>query len=292
MLMAFAMGAVATTPPDWEPLLEQASWQCAGCAVVQSPCWGVRPVRTGQDVSTRPHHHDGSRDIRDDPTRYDELAHLWWDRRGPFAMLQWIVGARSTFIPPATRPAAVLLDVACGGGLLAPHICGLGYRHVGVDLSMPSLTVARHHAVHAVCGDARTLPVPDETVDVVVAGECLEHVSDPAGVVAELCRVLRPHGILVLDTIASTLLARFVAGYLVERLPGGPPRGLHDPELFVDRRWLIEECQRHGVALRLFGLRPSVSAWLAWLVGRRSTARMVTTRSTAVLFGGVGVKSG
>ncbi len=227
---------------------------------------------------------------RNDPAQYDDLAGTWWDRRGPFAMLHWLAASRATLVPPATRPGAVLLDVACGGGLLAPYVAPLGYRHVGLDLSAPSLAVAREHCVTPVRADARVLPFADGSADVVVAGECLEHVPDLPRVVAEVCRVLRPGGTLVADTIADTRIARFITVTLAERLPGGPPPGLHDPELFVDRRLLADECARHGVALELTGLRPSIPATAGWLLGRRPESRMVRTRPTLVLFQAVGVK--
>jgi 2-polyprenyl-6-hydroxyphenyl methylase/3-demethylubiquinone-9 3-methyltransferase len=228
---------------------------------------------------------------RNDPGQYDLLADTWWDLRGPFAMLHWIAQARASLVPPATRPGSVLVDVACGGGLLAPHIRHLGYVHIGVDLSPTAVRVAREHGLRVVQGDAARLPLADSSVDVVVAGECLEHVHDLKGVVGELCRILKPGGTLVVDTIASTALARFLAITVAERLPGGPPPGLHDGDLFVDPDALTAACAAGGVDLRLNGLRPALLASLAWLSGRRSVSRMVRTPSTAVLFQGTGAKS-
>ncbi len=71
---------------------------------------------------------------RNDVRQYEELAEEWWRPGGVFAMLHWIARARAALVPPATRDGAVLVDLGCGGGLLAPHVAGLGYRHVGVDL--------------------------------------------------------------------------------------------------------------------------------------------------------------
>jgi 2-polyprenyl-6-hydroxyphenyl methylase / 3-demethylubiquinone-9 3-methyltransferase len=226
---------------------------------------------------------------RNDPAQYDDLADTWWNPRGPFAMLHWIAQARAAFIPPS-EPGAVLVDVACGGGLLSPHLTGRGYQHIGVDLSPTAVAVARAHGVSAIRGDAARLPLRDGVAQVVVAGECLEHVPGLPGVVAEICRVLAPGGTLIVDTIAATALARFLTVTLAERLPSGPPPGLHEPSLFVDRDELVRECARHGVALKLYGLRPAIPSSLAWLVRRRQTSRMVRTRSTAVLFQGVGTK--
>jgi 2-polyprenyl-6-hydroxyphenyl methylase/3-demethylubiquinone-9 3-methyltransferase len=134
---------------------------------------------------------------------------------------------------------------------------------------------------------------------VVVAGEILEHVTDLPGAVAELCRVLRPGGLLVLDTVNDTALGRFVTVTLGERL-NSVPKGIHDPELFVDPAVLTAECARHGVRLKVRGLRPSVPGLLRWLLlpascGNGSAAgrplgRMVPVRSTAVIYQGLGRK--
>ena len=191
--------------------------------------------------------------------------------------------------PAAARPGAVLVDGGCGE-LLAPHVDGLGYRLVGVDLTRSALVQAAEHGVTAVQGDASVLPLADGCANVVCAGEILEHVVDLRAAVREACRVLRPGGVLVVDTIAATFLARLLVITVAERIPRAAPPGLHDPALFVDRQVLISECARHGVRLQLNGLRPGAWSLLRWLRRRQPTARMVRTWSTAVLFQGRGTK--
>jgi len=238
-----------------------------------------------------------SRRVRNDPRQYDDLAAEWWRPRGAFQTLHWIAAARARAIPTATptatttavRPGALLVDVACGGGLLAPHIARSGYRHLGIDLSAPSLRLAAAHGVLPVRADARRLPLPDEVADVVVAGEMLEHVPDLSAVLSELARILRPGGILVLDTLADTALARFITITVGERIRG-VPAGLHDGALYVDRARLVREAAGHHIALRLTGLRPAVLDVAAWLLRRRPDVRMVPTRLTSVLFQAVGRK--
>ncbi|HEX5541090.1 MAG TPA: methyltransferase domain-containing protein [Micromonospora sp.] len=251
---------------------------------------------------------------RNDPRQYDDLASQWWQPDGAFAMLHWLAAARARLIPPAPRPGAVLVDVGCGGGLLAPHLGGKGYRHVGVDLVCSALAAAAAHGVVAVNADATALPLVDGCADVVAAGEVLEHVPDWPAAVAEICRVLRPGGLLVLDTLNATFLSRLLAVRLAERLPM-VPRGLHDPRLFVDPRALTTECARHGVQLAVRGIRPAFWPTARWLArhavsGRGSGSRaggagagrgpsgagrireIVPTWSTAVLYQGRGVKKG
>jgi 2-polyprenyl-6-hydroxyphenyl methylase / 3-demethylubiquinone-9 3-methyltransferase len=227
---------------------------------------------------------------RNDPEQYDDLAATWWDPRGGFAMLHWIAEARAQHVQRADREGSLLLDLACGGGLLAPHVAALGHRHVGLDLSPTALPLAREHGVVPVRGDVLRLPFRDEAADVVVAGEVLEHVDRPLDLVSEACRVLRPGGTLVLDSIAATRWGRFSAVTVGERIPAGPPKRLHDPALFVDRCALVDAARRCGVELRLTGLRPSARDYLGWLARRREGVRMLPTRSTAGLFQAVGRK--
>ncbi|GAA3042597.1 2-polyprenyl-6-hydroxyphenyl methylase / 3-demethylubiquinone-9 3-methyltransferase [Actinokineospora globicatena] len=220
---------------------------------------------------------------------YDDLAAQWWRPRGAFAALHWLAKARAALIPTARRPGAVLVDLGCGGGLLAPHISGKGYLHVGVDLSREGPRLAAAHGVKAVQGDVLAVPLRPGCADVVVLGEVLEHLADLPRAVEAACRLLRPGGLLVLDTLADTALSRFLAITVAERLPG-VPRGVHDPALLVDRDLLVRECARHGVRLRLRGIRPAVLDLLAWVAGARDAVRMVRVPTTAVLFQGTGTK--
>ncbi len=227
---------------------------------------------------------------RNDPAQYDELADQWWQPSGGFAALHWLAASRAEHIPAAENAEAVLVDLACGGGLMAPHVARRGYRHVGVDLNLAGLRVAAAHGVLPVRGSVLQVPLADGCADVVVAGEVLEHVEDDVAVLAECARLLRPGGTLVIDALADTRISRFLMVTVAERLPGGPPPGIHDPALFVDRARLLAAAERLGLDLRLVGLRPSVRDAIAWRLGRRRSVRMKPIRSTAVVFAGYGRK--
>jgi 2-polyprenyl-6-hydroxyphenyl methylase / 3-demethylubiquinone-9 3-methyltransferase len=239
------------------------------------------PIRQDKRTLTRP---------RNDVRQYDDLAGEWWRPDGQFAMLSWIAAARARLIPPAGRPGAVLVDLGCGGGLLAPHVAGKGYRHVGVDLVTSALGQAREHGVTPVRGDVTRLPLADGCADAVSAGELLEHVTDLAGTVAEMCRILRPGGVVVADTLADTALSRFLAVTVAERVPGGAPPGIHDPDLFVDPKVLVAECARHGVTVRTRGFRPGLRGLVRWLRTHDGVVPMVPTWSKAVLYQAIGTK--
>jgi 2-polyprenyl-6-hydroxyphenyl methylase / 3-demethylubiquinone-9 3-methyltransferase len=225
---------------------------------------------------------------RNDPAQYDDLAGEWWRPDGEFAGLHWLAEARARLIPPPASEDAVLVDLACGGGLMAPHVHG--YQHVGVDLSATAIAIAAAHGIHAVRGDVTAVPLADAAADVVLAGEIFEHVRDLEAVVAEIGRILRPGGTLVCDTINATWWARFSLVTIGERMPGAPPRRCHDPALFVPPARLQALCRRHGIDLQVSGLRVCVPEYLAFLVDRRRPVRMLQTRSLAAVYQGLGVK--
>jgi 2-polyprenyl-6-hydroxyphenyl methylase/3-demethylubiquinone-9 3-methyltransferase len=231
----------------------------------------------------------GTRLRRNDPAQYDELADRWWDPFGPFCVLHWLAASRAAHVPPAAGPGAVLVDLACGGGLMAPHVGRLGYRHVGVDLGLPGLESARDHGVLPVRGSVLAVPMADGCADVVVAGEVLEHVEDEVAVLAECARLLKPGGTLVVDAVAATWLADLVAVRITEAVRAAP-KGIHDPALFVNRGRLLAAAEELGLDLRLVGLRPSARDVVAWLRRRREIVRMLPLPTTAVLFAGYGTK--
>lgn len=217
---------------------------------------------------------------RNDPAQYDVLADEWWRPGGAFEPLHWLAKARAALIPPGN---GTLLDVACGGGLLAPHV--RGYTHLGVDIGVQATRIAKEHGISTARGDVLRLPVRDASVDVVVAGEVFEHVRDLDGMVAEIARVMKPGATLVCDTLNDSWLSRTLMVTVAERLPF-VPKGIHDPDLFVAPRRLQDVCARHGIALRVRGLRPA----LPDVLRRRADVRMLPMRWTGVLYQGVGVK--
>ena len=227
---------------------------------------------------------------RNDLAQYDALAGEWWRPTGVFGMLHWLAAARARLVPPADRPGEILVDLGCGAGLLAPHVATKGYRHVGVDLVASALTQAAEHRVEPIRADVARLPLRDGCAAVVSAGELLEHVTDLSGTVAEACRILRPGGTLVLDTLNATRLARLLAVDIGERIVG--VRGIHDPALFVDPGVLMSECAGHGVELSVRGVRPATGGLLRWLFTRRGEVAIVPSWSVAVLYQGRGVKHG
>lgn len=230
-----------------------------------------------------------------DSAEYDGWSSLWWQRRGPFASLRWIARERADHVPPAAGEDPVLLDIACGGGLLHPYIARKGYRHVGVDLSAKSAEVAMRHGVdEVIISDISDIPLADCFADVVVAGQCLEHVARPANVVAECCRLLKPGGTLIIDTIASNWLARVSVITLGENIPftWAAPKGSHDHRFFIDPKLLVRWCADNGVPVRASGLVPRTGDLLAWALRlREEDVVMRPVSSTKILYRVVGRKA-
>ena len=95
----------------------------------------------------------------------------------------------------------------------------------------------------------------------------------------------------MIDTINDSRRAKFALVTIAERLPGGPPRGIHDPRLFVRPDRLQRMFAAHGVVLRVWGLRPSVVDYARFLIDRRRPVRMLPTKSPGLVYQGIGTKA-
>jgi 2-polyprenyl-6-hydroxyphenyl methylase/3-demethylubiquinone-9 3-methyltransferase len=228
---------------------------------------------------------------RNAPEQYDDLAHAWWDEGGPFAALHWLAKARAQLVPAPSRAGALLVDLGCGGGLMAPQIPP-GFRHVGVDLNAAALAQAAARGVEPVRADVTATSLAAGEAEVVLAGELIEHVYDLPALVAEIARLLAPGGVVVWDTINQTRWARLSLMTVGERLPGGPPRHIHDPALFVAPDRLGAIFATHGLTVeQQFGLRVAPLAYLRFLRDRATPVPMVRTRSLAALYAGTARKA-
>lgn len=167
--------------------------------------------------------------------KFDRVARLWWDPHGKMGMLHVINPLRSCFVfdQAAVRQARAV-DVGCGGGILTEALARAGADVVGIDQSQLTLKVARQHAAQqALPIDYRLLTVEELAAqeagryDIVTCMEMLEHVPDPAAVVAACARLLKPGGHAFFSTINRTFKAwlfAIVGGEYVLRIL---PRGTH-----------------------------------------------------------------
>jgi 2-polyprenyl-6-hydroxyphenyl methylase / 3-demethylubiquinone-9 3-methyltransferase len=165
--------------------------------------------------------------------KFDAAAASWWDPQGEFRPLHDLNPARLDFIEARAGLAGRrVLDVGCGGGLLAEGMARRGARVTGIDLAPEALAVARLHAEEAGIeleyrqASAESLAVIEGgRFDLVTCLEMLEHVPSPAPIVAALGRLVRPGGDVICSTInrnpKAFTLAIVGAEYLLRLLPMG-----------------------------------------------------------------------
>ncbi len=194
-----------------------------------------------------------------DPTelaKFSALAHRWWDPTSDFKPLHDINPLRLDYISErcgGLRGKAVL-DVGCGGGILAEAMAVQGARVTGIDLSEKALGVAQLHQLESgtnveyrlLAAEALALEAAG-AYDVVTCMELLEHVPDPASTIAACAQLTRPGGIVVFATInrnpKSYLFAIIGAEYMLRLLP----RGTHDYARFLKPAEIAAHARRAGL---------------------------------------------
>jgi 2-polyprenyl-6-hydroxyphenyl methylase/3-demethylubiquinone-9 3-methyltransferase len=166
---------------------------------------------------------------------FNRMAELWWDPRGKMGQLHAINDLRLDFIVSRISvPRPRVVDVGCGGGILAEALHRSGARVTGIDLSDLSLEVARRHAGRGGLDiDYRLLAAEDlvreeaGSFDAVTCMEMLEHVPHPDRVIASCAGLLKPGGAAFFSTINRTLKALAFAIVAGEYILGLLPRGTH-----------------------------------------------------------------
>jgi 2-polyprenyl-6-hydroxyphenyl methylase/3-demethylubiquinone-9 3-methyltransferase len=192
--------------------------------------------------------------------RFEAMAAEWWDPGGKFRPLHMLNPCRLDYVidqiaaefgrdPRQARPFAGLrlLDIGCGGGLLAEPMARLGAQVVGVDAAERNIDVARLHAEQSGLaidyrhGTAEALAAAGETFDVVLNMEVVEHVPDPAVFLAACAALLRPGGLMIVSTISRTARAFALAVVGAERVLRWLPPGTHDWRKFLtpDELWAL-----------------------------------------------------
>lgn len=165
--------------------------------------------------------------------RFDAAASRWWDPAGEFRPLHELNPLRLEYLEKRVGLGGRrVLDVGCGGGLLAEGMVRRGARVTGIDLAPAAIEVARLHAIESGLHVDYRLASAEELAgaepgafDLVTCLELLEHVPDPAALVAALARLVRPGGDVVCATLSRSLrsfaLAIVGAEYLLRLLPAG-----------------------------------------------------------------------
>jgi 2-polyprenyl-6-hydroxyphenyl methylase/3-demethylubiquinone-9 3-methyltransferase len=197
---------------------------------------------------------------------YDELSQSWWDENGVLHLLKSMVNPWR--VPYFTRKFSErihaeflpqsLLDVGCGGGLLAEEFHVMGYQVYGIDLSEKSISVANAHAnaqgykLHYQVGSATQLPFDDSTFDIVSCCDVLEHIPNWETAIVEASRVLRSGGLFCFDTINRTLKSYIVMIFGAQDNPTTRifPKDTHAWHMFIRPVELKNTLETNGLIIQ------------------------------------------
>ena len=189
--------------------------------------------------------------------KFSDLAHHWWDPTSEFRPLHDINPLRLEWINARAGIAnKTVLDVGCGGGILAESMARKGADVTGIDLSEKALKVADLHSLESGVRVRYELIAAEELAarqpehyDVVTCMEMLEHVPDPLAIVHACARLVKPGGKVFFSTInrnpKAYLLAVVGAEYLLRLLP----KGTHDYTKFITPAELAQYCREAGLVV-------------------------------------------
>lgn len=189
--------------------------------------------------------------------KFEGMAHRFWDAHGEFKPLHRLNPVRADYVAARVQLAgARVLDVGCGGGLLAEALARRGASVTGIDLAPGMIQTAKLHAAESGLAidyrvqDAAELAASDvPRFDVVCCMEMLEHVADPAAFVGILARLVRPGGAVFVSTLNRNLRAFLLAIVGAEYVLRLLPRGTHDYERFIRPAELAAWARASGLAL-------------------------------------------
>ena len=222
--------------------------------------------------------------------KFSDLAHRWWDPESEFRPLHQINPLRLEWIQSQFPLAGQrVLDVGCGGGILADSMARKGAEVLGIDLAGKALRVAQLHAIEAQTPRVKYREVSVEALaaeqpasfDAVTCMEMLEHVPDPASVVRACAALVKPGGWVFFSTInrnpKAFVLAIVGAEYLLNLLP----RGTHEYDKFLRPSELAGFCRAGGLQLQHSrGLEYNPLTRRYWMSGDTSVNYLISTRKT------------
>jgi 2-polyprenyl-6-hydroxyphenyl methylase/3-demethylubiquinone-9 3-methyltransferase len=220
--------------------------------------------------------------------KFSDLAHRWWDPESEFRPLHQINPLRLAWIHGLTPLAGQkVVDVGCGGGILADAMARKGAQVLGIDLATKSLKVAQLHALEAQTPGVQYREISAEALateqpgqyDVITCMEMLEHVPDPAAVVQACAELVKPGGWVFFSTLnrnpKSFLFAIVGAEYLLNLLP----RGTHEFARMVKPSELASFARTSGLEVQgMRGMQYNPLTKRYWMSDDTSVNYLMATR--------------
>ncbi|PJI97368.1 3-demethylubiquinone-9 3-methyltransferase [Acidovorax sp. 69] len=221
--------------------------------------------------------------------KFSELAHRWWDPESEFRPLHQINPLRLDWINGLCGDLSGkrVLDVGCGGGILADSMARKGANVLGIDLASKALRVAQLHALEAGTPNIRYQEISVEALakeqpgsfDVVTCMEMLEHVPDSASVVRACSELVKPGGWVFFSTIHRNAKAFMLAIVGAEYVLNMLPRGTHEYAKMIRPSELAASCRSaHLDVLHTKGLEYNPLTKRYWLSADTSVNYLFATR--------------
>ena len=223
--------------------------------------------------------------------KFSDLAHRWWDPESEFRPLHQINPLRLDWINAlAPLKNQQVLDVGCGGGILADSMARKDANVLGIDLSTKALRVAQLHALEVQTDGVQYREISIEALaaeqpgsfDVVTCMEMLEHVPDPDSVVRACGQLVKPGGWVFFSTINRNAKAFMLAIVGAEYVLGMLPRGTHEYAKFIRPSELALSCRSAQLdILHTRGLEYNPLTRRYWLSADTSVNYLLATRRSA-----------
>jgi 2-polyprenyl-6-hydroxyphenyl methylase/3-demethylubiquinone-9 3-methyltransferase len=190
--------------------------------------------------------------------KFDEIASGWWDTDGPFRPLHDLDPARLRFITDrCSLAAASVVDIGCGGGILSESLARAGAQVKGIDVAPKVLAIARLHLHESGLDIDYAQKTAEELAtempgqfDVVTCMEMLEHVPDPASIIASVHHLLKPGGQGFFSTLNRTPRAFALGIVAAEHIARLLPRGTHRYDRFIRPSELGRWLRKSGLEVR------------------------------------------
>lgn len=223
--------------------------------------------------------------------KFSELAHRWWDPESEFRPLHQINPLRLDWIQSLSPLAGQrVIDIGCGGGILADSMARAGATVTGIDLAGKALKVAQLHAMEAGTPNIAYREISAEAMareasgsfDTVTCMEMLEHVPDPGATIDTLAKLVRPGGMLFLSTINRDWRSFLLAIVGAEYVAGLVPKGTHEYERLIRPAEIAAWARAAGLELlELAGLEYNPLTHAATLVKQPKVNYLCALRKPA-----------
>lgn len=189
---------------------------------------------------------------------FNRQAHSWWDQTGEFAALHKINPLRLAFIQKH-QPIReqTILDIGCGGGILAESLAQAGAKVTGIDLAEEVLTVAKLHALESEVQVNYQLESAEDHAaqwpnhyQIVTCMEMLEHVPDPCAIIQSAAQACQPGGWVFISTLNRNFKAYLLAIFAAENLLNLVPKGTHHYQKFLTPAEVARYARTAGLVLK------------------------------------------